>query len=117
MSEPEYRFASSTERPTGPFGPCAAAHPRRRCVAVLLLMGLISSALAGCAHGAPSFVLFGAYFPAWMLVAAIGILAAAIARGAMVATGLAETIPFQLLSCTAIGLTAAAVFWLVWFAR
>ena len=117
MSEPEYRFASSAERPTGSFGPYTAAHPRWRRAKILLLMGVISSGLGGCAQGAPSFVLFGAYFPAWMLVAGIGILAAAVARGAMVATGLAETIPFQLLSCTAIGLTAAAVFWLVWFAR
>jgi len=117
MCEPEHRFAPS-ERPTGPIGPCAAAQPRWWRVQTVLLMAIISSGMGGCgAHGAPSYVLFGAYFPAWMLVAGIGILAAAAARVVMVATGLAETVPFQLLSCTAIGVTTAIVFWLLWFAQ
>ena len=74
--------------------------------------------MGGCAaRGAPSFVFFGAYFPAWILLGAIGIFAAAAARIAIVAAGLAEVIPFQLLSCTAIGLTTAIVAWLTWFAR
>jgi len=82
-----------------------------------LPVAIICSGLSGCAvRGAPSFTLFGAYFPAWMLVAAIGILAAVAARIVAVATGLAETVPFQLLSCTAIGVTAAVVCWLMWFA-
>jgi hypothetical protein len=38
-------------------------------------------ALGGCSsHGAPSFVLFGAFFPAWMLCALIGIFGAIAAR-------------------------------------
>jgi hypothetical protein len=81
------------------------------------LIAIACSGLSGCTvHGAPSFVLFGAYFPAWMLVAAIGIFAAAAAHIAAVATGLAEIVRFQLLTCTAIGLTAAVVCWLTWFA-
>src|SRR5262245_48091178 len=84
----------------------------------LLLIASVSSGMSGCAaSGAPSFVLFGAYFPAWMLVAVIGVLAAAAARVGMVATGLAEVIPYQLLSCTAIGVVAAVLSWLIWFAR
>ena len=107
MSEPEYRL-TSTERPIVRSGPYAvgAERPTRSGVKRFLLMAILSSGMGGCAaHGAPSFVLFGAYFPAWMLVGAIGIFAAAAARGAMVATGLAEAIPFQLLTCTAIGVT------------
>jgi hypothetical protein len=83
----------------------------------LPLTAIICSGLSGCAaRGAPSFVLFGAYFPAWMLVAAIGILAAVAAHIAMVTTGLGESIRFQLLNCTAIGATTAVVCWLTWFA-
>jgi hypothetical protein len=66
-------------------------------------------------HGAPSLVLFGAYFPAWMLVAWIGILAAIGARIAMVASGLAQIVPMQLLVCVAAGLTVAILVWAIWF--
>ena len=97
---------SGAERPT----PSGVKH--------FLLIAIVSSGMGGCAaQGAPSFILFGAYFPEWMLVAAIGIFAAALARVAMVATGLAEAVPFQLLSCTAIGVIIAIVSWLIWFAR
>ena len=117
MSEPEYRF-NSAERPIVPGGPCARSNAPRQRVTHSLLIAFISSGIGGCAvHSAPSFVLFGAYFPAWMLVATIGIFAAAAARIAMVATGLAAAIPFQLLICTAIGITTAIVLWLIWFAR
>jgi hypothetical protein len=78
----------------------------------------LAASVGGCAaHGAPTFVLVGAYFPAWLLLAVIGVLAGVAARVAMVATGLATTVPFQLLCCTAIGVTAALFSWLVWFAR
>ncbi len=66
-------------------------------------------------HGAPSYVLFGAFFPSWMLLAGVGILAAIGARIAMVATGLAEAVPLQLLVCVSVGLTIAIITWLLWF--
>ena len=84
--------------------------PANRC----LMVAITSSAVSGCA---PTFVFFGAYFPAWLLVAVIGIFTAAAARVAMVATGLARTVPYQLMSCTSIGVTTAIVCWLIWFAR
>jgi hypothetical protein len=77
---------------------------------------LILTGTSGCAtRGAPSFVLFGAYFPAWMLVAGIGILVAIGTRVTIVATGLAEAVPMQLLVCTSTGLTAAILVWALWF--
>jgi hypothetical protein len=83
----------------------------------MLLIAVLSSAMGGCAtRGAPSFVLFGAYFPAWLLLGSIGIVAAVAARIVMVATGLAEVIPFQLLACTSIGVTIAIAAWLIGFA-
>jgi hypothetical protein len=83
----------------------------------VLLIAVICSGLSGCAaHSTPSFALFGAYLPAWMLVAAIGVCAAVATHVATVATGLGETIRLQLLHCTAIGVTTAVVWWLMWFA-
>jgi YtcA family len=90
----------------------------RRASAEVLLIALISSGPSACAlQGAPSFALFGAYFPDWMLVAAIGILVAGAARAVMVLTGLAEVLPLQLLTCVSVGATTAILVWLIWFAR
>jgi hypothetical protein len=69
--------------------------------------------LAGqCDVGAPSFELFGAFFPAWMLCGAVGIAGAISARTLFVKTGLAEIFPYQLLVCTAIGSMFAMLVWL-----
>jgi hypothetical protein len=61
--------------------------------------------------------LFGAFFPAWLLCGAIGIVGAAIARVAFVSSGLSNVLPYQLAVCTAIGLVTAVLFWLVAFGR
>jgi hypothetical protein len=72
--------------------------------------------LTGCSsQSAPSFVVFGAFFPAWMLCALIGILGAIAARGTFVALGLASVLPFQLFVCSSLGLMAATFTWLIWF--
>jgi hypothetical protein len=85
--------------------------------AEVLLLSVIAMALSGCAQrGAPSFVLFGAYFPAWMLVAGIGVLVAAAARVLSLATGIADALPFPLAMCTSVGVIAAVLVWLIWFA-
>lgn len=83
-----------------------------------VLMFLASMLPAGCAQiGAPSFELFGAFFPGWMLFALVGIVAAAVARAVFVATGLATLLPFQLIVCTAVGTITALLAWLVSFGR
>jgi hypothetical protein len=68
-------------------------------------------------RGAPSFPLFGSFFPAWLFCAVFGVLAAIGARVAFVALGKADVLPFQLFVCTAIGLLSAVVGWLIWFGR
>jgi len=69
--------------------------------------------LAGCAsRGAPSYVLFGAYFPLWLVSAIVGVVGAIIAHRIFVATGWAATVPYQLAVCTAIGLVVAVLVWL-----
>ena len=77
---------------------------------------ITSATLGGCAsHGAPSFVLFGAFFPAWMFCALIGIFGAIAARGIFVAAGLNSVLPFQLFVCSSVGLVVATLTWLIWF--
>ena len=81
-----------------------------------LLFSLALSTLNGCAtRGAPSFALFGAFFPAWIICAIIGIVAAIAARAVLVATGLSDVLPFQLLVCTAIGTCVALLSWWIAF--
>jgi len=73
--------------------------------------------MGGCAsHGAPSFVLFGAFFPAWMIISIIGIFVAVLTRVALLATRLAPHLPLQLPLCLSVGLTVAVILWRVWFA-
>ncbi len=70
------------------------------------------TALCGCA---PAFNFFGAYFPAWMLCAGIGIASAIGARLIFVAKALNGALPFQLLLCSAIGMIVGVFSWLVLF--
>jgi YtcA family len=77
---------------------------------------LLACPLIGCSRSeAPSFEIVGAYFPAWMLCALFGIIAAAGARAAFVAGGLSNVLPYQLFVCTSIGLIFAFSLWLIQF--
>jgi hypothetical protein len=72
--------------------------------------------LTGCSgDSAPSFDLFGAFFPAWLLCGIIGIAGAVVARVVFVSTGLANRLPYQLAVCVAIGVITALLVWLVVF--
>ena len=73
----------------------------------------LSLILSGC--GAPSYNLFGAFFPAWMLCALFGIGVALVVRVAVATSGLVTAIPYQLAVCSAIGVIAAVLVWLVFF--
>jgi hypothetical protein len=72
--------------------------------------------LGGCStSGAPSFDLFGAFFPAWLLCGVIGIAGAGAARIVFISSGLANVLPYQLAVCTAIGVALALLIWLFGF--
>ena len=72
--------------------------------------------LTGCSGvGAPSFELFGAFFPAWLFCGIFGVVAAAAARGFFLGTGISDLLPYQLFVCAAIGVIAACGAWLFWF--
>ncbi len=77
-----------------------------------LALVALAASLYGCA-GAPSFGLFGAYFPLWLLSALAGIAGALVSYRIFVAAGWAEIVRAQLLVNTAIGLILAELVWLL----
>jgi len=102
---------------------CPRTHVRR--LSALPFFAIWAMSLASPAHasiasmtsGAPSYSLFGAFFPAWMVCALIGIAGAIGTRVVMVASGLAKVLPLQLYVCASVGLTIALFAWLTWFGR
>jgi hypothetical protein len=87
----------------------------RECAGILFAP-MLSLILSGCSRsGAPSLVLFGAFFPDWMFCALLGIVVAVVARAVFVATGLSSVLPYQLFVCVSIGLIFALLAWLLWF--
>lgn len=82
---------------------------------------MIPSALTGCAltgcavAGAPSYELFGAFFPAWMLCALVGVIGAATTRVVLTTATFRDSIPFHLAVCTAVGVILGLLVWMILF--
>jgi hypothetical protein len=90
---------------------------KRRSVGASVVM-LALLALCGCSEvGAPSFDLFGAFFPAWLLCGVFGIFVALSARIFFATRNLTDVLPFQLSLCTSLGAISALLLWLVCFGR
>ena len=82
----------------------------------LTVLALGCAGLYACSRsGAPSFALFGAYFPTWMVCALIGIVGAVLTRVVLTSRRLADLIPFQLAVCTASGVIIALLAWVTLF--
>ena len=93
----------------GPWRPKKGGRTATILRTTFLLIGSI--ALSACdLRGAPSYSIFGAYFPAWLLCSAIGILGSVALRAAVVASGLEDAIPLRLL--VYVGFAAAVALWL-----
>ena len=83
-----------------------------------LIVAPLSLVVTSCSSGgAPSFTLFGAFFPGWMFCGLTGIVGAAAARAVFTGSGLSNALPYQLFVCTAIGVVVAIVTWFVWFGQ
>ena len=81
-----------------------------------LLLVVTSCTLTSCSlAAAPSFELFGAYFPAWMLCALIGILGAAGTRVVLTTPALSGVVPFPFAVCTAVGAIVGLLSWMALF--
>jgi hypothetical protein len=82
-------------------------------LACLCIAGL---GLSGCSlRGAPSYSLFGAFFPAWLLCAAIGAVGSLGLRSFVIAVGLEDAVPFKLLVYVAFAVGLALWLWLSLF--
>ena len=79
------------------------------CKRALASLALLCS---GCSQ-APNIPLFGAYFPAWMLCALLGIVLAIAVRIASIATGLGRASPPLFYPLLAMLFTAAG--WILFF--
>jgi hypothetical protein len=82
--------------------------------ALALLPKLASTGLLGGCAAAPSITVAGAYFPAWLVCALIGVLGAIVARIVLAGAGLAQALPLQLFVCLSVGVVCAAVAWAGW---
>ncbi len=84
----------------------------RRYVAV----GAAACLLGGCSlKGAPSYSIFGAFFPAWLLCAGIGIAGSIGLRSLFIATGLEAEMPFRPLMYFALAAALTLSIWLLLF--
>jgi hypothetical protein len=59
--------------------------------------------------------LLGSYFPAWMLCAAIGVLATVIVWRILRVAGIDKYVVAPLLTYAGLALSATLLFWLLWF--
>jgi hypothetical protein len=64
---------------------------------------------------APTLDLLGSYFPAWMLCAAAGIVAAVVVRQVLAIGGVAEYVVAPLLTYAGLALSATWLIWLMLF--
>jgi hypothetical protein len=77
---------------------------------------MIPLGLGGCdLRGAPSYSIAGAFFPAWLLCAMIGILGSILLRTALIAADFEEAVPLKLLVYVAFALGLTLWLWLALF--
>ena len=74
----------------------------------------IALPVAACNY-APTMDLFGSYFPAWMLCAAVGIVAAIIIRQILALAGINDYVVAPLLTYAGLAVSATLLAWLLWF--
>ena len=74
----------------------------------------IALAVSGCSYS-PTLNLLGSYFPAWMLCAVLGIVAAVIIWRILAIAGIAEYVIAPLLTYAGLALSATLLVWLLWF--
>ncbi len=87
---------------------------RRRCAPLALRRVAIALPVAACSYS-PTQDLFGSYFPAWMLCAAVGVVAAVIIRQILALAGISDYVVAPLLTYTGLAVSATLLAWLFWF--
>jgi hypothetical protein len=89
-------------------------HDRHRRDPLGLRRVAIALPVAAC-NSAPTMDLFGSYFPAWMLCAAVGIVAAIIIRQILAVAGINDYVVAPLLTYAGLAVSATLLAWLLWF--
>jgi YtcA family len=74
----------------------------------------IALPVAACSYS-PTIDLLGSYFPAWMLCAVIGIIAAVIIRQILAVAGINDYVVAPLPTYAAVAVSATLLAWLLWF--
>ena len=74
----------------------------------------IALTVAACNY-APTMDLFGSYFPAWMLCAVLGIVAAVIIRQILAVSSINNYVVAPLLTYAGLAVSATLLAWLLWF--
>jgi hypothetical protein len=87
---------------------------RHRCGLLGLWRFAITLPVAACSY-APTMNLFGSYFPAWMLCAAVGIVAAVMIRQILALAGISDYVVAPLLTYAGLAVSATLLAWLLWF--
>ena len=87
-----------------------------RCRGVLRALARVAIALsvAACNY-APTMDLFGSFFPAWMLCAVLGVVAAVIIRQILAVAGINDYVVAPLLTYAGLAVSATLLAWLLWF--
>jgi hypothetical protein len=95
-------------------GSGTSIRPRRRCAPLALRRVAIALPTAACSYS-PTQDLFGSYFPAWMLCAAVGIVATVIIRQILAVAGISDYVIAPLLTYAGLAVSATLLAWLFWF--
>ena len=74
----------------------------------------IALGVSGCSRS-PTVNLLGSYFPAWMLCAVVGILAAVVIRQFLALVGVDEYVVAPVLTYAGVAVSATLLVWLFWF--
>jgi len=82
--------------------------------AFALWRAAIVLAVSGC-NSSPTLDLFGSYFPAWMLCAAIGVAAAVVIHQVLGVAGINDYVVAPLLTYAGLAVSATLLIWLLWF--
>lgn len=87
---------------------------RENILSLTNIIFLPSLLLGGCTSS-PTIPLFGAYFPGWLLCAAVGVVAAIVVRTLSIISGLDAILVFRLFTYVATGVLVGLGLWTLIF--
>jgi len=81
-----------------------------------LVLMLATNTARAADPAAPSIVVFGSYFPAWIVCAVVGVLCATVARFLLARLGVDEFLPFRLVVYLCLAIVFGLGLWLAFYA-